>query len=62
MNVRLDRKSKRHENKAHAPLLIQSFPKTLRTRSEASWFGGSHNYKMKQNNLPSFIGKFHLRF
>jgi hypothetical protein len=34
---------------AHAPLLVESFPKT---RSEASWFGGSHNYKTKQNKLP----------
>jgi hypothetical protein len=35
-------------NQAHAPLLIESFPKTPRTRSEASWFGGSHSYKTKQ--------------
>jgi len=37
------------------PLLIKSFPKTPRTQSEASQFGGSlltkHN-KTKQNKLP----------
>jgi hypothetical protein len=39
-------------NQAHAaPLLIKSFPKTPRTQSEASQFGGSHNYKT--NYLPS---------
>ncbi len=38
-------------NQAHAPLLIESFPKTPRTRSEASRFDGSHNYKT--NYLPS---------
>jgi len=42
-------------NQAHAPLLVESFPKTPRTQSEASWFGGSHNYKTKQANLPSWI-------
>jgi hypothetical protein len=31
-------------NQAHAPLLIESFPMTPRTRFEASQFGGSHNY------------------
>jgi len=36
---------------AHAPLLIESFPKTPRTQSEASLFGGTHNYKT--NYLPS---------
>jgi len=36
-----------------APLLVKSFPKTPRTSSEASRFGGSHNYKIKQNKLPS---------
>jgi len=36
---------------ALAPLLVESFPKTPRTRSEASRFGGSHNYKT--NYLPS---------
>jgi hypothetical protein len=35
----------------HAPLLIESFPKTPRILSEASQFGGSHNYKT--NYLPS---------
>jgi hypothetical protein len=43
--------SKRQGTKAHAPLLVESFPKTPRTQSEASWFGGSHNYKT--NYLPS---------
>jgi len=43
-------------NQAHAPLLlVKSFPKTPRTQSEASRFGGTHNYKTKQNKLPSFI-------
>jgi hypothetical protein len=32
--------------------LVESFPQTARTRSEASWFGGSHNYK---NKVPSFM-------
>ncbi len=36
-------------NQAHAPLLVESFPKTPRTLFEASWFGVSHNYKTKQN-------------
>ncbi len=40
-------------NQAHAPLLVESFPKTPRTQSEASPFGGSHNYKTKQTKLPS---------
>jgi hypothetical protein len=35
-------------NQANAPLLVESFPKTPRTQSEASQFGGSHNYKTKQ--------------
>jgi hypothetical protein len=39
----------------HAPLLVDSFPKTPRTGYEASQFGGSHNYKIKQNKLPSFM-------
>jgi hypothetical protein len=38
-------------NQAHAPLLIKSFPKTPRTRSEASQFSGSHNYKTKQTTF-----------
>jgi hypothetical protein len=37
----------------NAPLLIESFPKTPRTQSEASRFNGSHNYKT--NYLPSYI-------
>jgi hypothetical protein len=32
------------------PFLIDSFPKTSRTQSEASWFGESHQYKTKQTN------------
>ncbi len=45
-------------NQSHAPLLVESFPKRPRTRSEASWFGGSHNYKQnKTNKLPSFIDR-----
>jgi hypothetical protein len=36
------------------PLPLQSFPKRPRTQSEASPFGGSHQYKTKQTNyLPS---------
>jgi len=38
-------------NQAHAPFLIQSFPKTPTTRSEASEFGGSHDYKTNQNKI-----------
>jgi hypothetical protein len=38
-------------NQAHAPLLVKSFPKTPRTRSEASQFDGYHKYKT--NYLPS---------
>jgi hypothetical protein len=34
-------------NQAHAPLLVERFPKIPRTRSETSWFSGSHNYKTK---------------
>jgi hypothetical protein len=48
--------SKRQWNQALALLIIESFPKTPRTRSEESWFGGSHIYKTKQNKtnyLPS---------
>jgi hypothetical protein len=47
-------------NQAHAPLLVESFPKTQRTWSEASQFDGSHNYKIKQNKLPSFINMYSL--
>ncbi len=38
-------------NQAHAPLLVKSFPKTSRTQSEASWFGGSHDHKTKQTTF-----------
>jgi hypothetical protein len=48
-------------NQAHAPLLVESFSKTPRTRSEASQFGGSHNYKTKQDKLPSFLHRL-IRF
>jgi hypothetical protein len=42
-------------NQAHAPLLIESFPKTPRTQSEASRFRGTHKYKQnKTNKLPCF--------
>jgi hypothetical protein len=41
----------------HHTLLVQSFPKTPRTQSEASQFGGSHNYKNKTNYLPSFLDR-----
>jgi len=44
-------------HQAHGPLLVESFPKTPRTQSEASQIGGSHNYKTKQNKLPSFIDR-----
>jgi hypothetical protein len=37
-------------NQAHAALLAESFPKRPRTRSEASWFGGSHKYKQNKTN------------
>jgi hypothetical protein len=41
-------------NQDDAPLLLKSFPKRPTTQSEASRFGGSHQYKTKQtNNLPS---------
>ncbi len=48
-----------HAPQAHAPLLVvvESFPKTPRTRSEASQFSESHYYK-KQNKLPSFIDRY----
>ncbi len=39
-------------NQADAPLLLESFPKRLRTWYEASWFRGSHQYK-QTNYLPS---------
>ncbi len=43
----------------YATVLVESFPKTPRTWSEASWFGGSHIYKTKQNKLPSFIDRWY---
>jgi hypothetical protein len=46
-------------NQAHAPLLIESFPKRRRTQSEASRFGGSHNFKQnKTNKRPSSIDRW----
>ncbi len=48
--------SKRHGT-VHAPFLVESFPKTSRTWSEASRFSGSHNYQTKQNKQPSFIDR-----
>ncbi len=45
-------------NQAHAPLLIERFPKTPRKRFESSQFGGSHKYKIKQNKLPFIIDKY----
>jgi hypothetical protein len=44
-------------NQANAPLIVESFPKTPRTQSEASQFGGSHNYKTKQTKPPSFTDR-----
>ncbi len=45
-------------NQAHASLLVKSFPKTQRTRSEASQFSRSHNYKTKQTTfLHRLIGR-----
>ncbi len=43
-------------NQAHAPLL-KSFPKTPRTLSEASPFGGSDNYSTKKTNCLFFIDR-----
>jgi hypothetical protein len=46
---------------AHATLVVKSFPKTPWTRSEASQFGGSHNYKtrnkIKQNKTIQYKTK-----
>jgi hypothetical protein len=50
-------KSKHHGTIPMNPLLVKSFSKTPRTRSEASRFGGSHNITTKQNKLPSFIDR-----
>jgi len=41
------------EPKAHAPFLIESFPKTSRTWTERSQFSASHNYKTKQTTFIS---------
>jgi hypothetical protein len=58
----LHRKSKCHETKLmHPSSSSRGFPKSPRTRSEASWFGVSHKYKQnktKQNKLPSFIDRW----
>ncbi len=43
-------------NQAHAPLLLESFPKTPRTRSQASQFPGSHNYERKQTTFTDRLG------
>jgi hypothetical protein len=43
---------------AHAPLLVESFPKRPRTQPEASWFAGSHKYKKKKKTtIPNFYKK-----
>jgi hypothetical protein len=47
-------------NQAHAPLLLESFWKRLRTQSKASLFSVSHKYKIKQNKQPSFIDKYQV--
>jgi hypothetical protein len=39
------------EPKSMHPSSSKSFPKTPITRSEASLFGGSHNYKTKQTTF-----------
>jgi hypothetical protein len=56
MHPSLSRAFQRHQEH-HAPVVVQSFPKTPRTRSEASQFSRPHNYKTKQNKLPSFIDR-----
>jgi len=33
--------------------------KDTKKPSEAPWFGGSHNYKTKQNKLPSLIDRLY---
>ncbi len=58
----LHHKSKCHGMKAHAPLLVEIYPKTPRTWSEVSQFGGSHNHKTKQSKLPSFIDRWVTSF
>jgi len=42
-------------SQAHAPLLLESFPRRPRMGSEASWFCGSRKYwQNKTNKLPCF--------
>jgi hypothetical protein len=48
-------KSKRHGTKPMHPSSSRACQRYQRTHSEASQFGGSHNYKTKQNKLPSLI-------
>jgi hypothetical protein len=56
-------------NQAHAPHPQQELSKDTKNSArafqrhkehgfEASPFSGSHNYKTKQNNLPSFIDRY----
>jgi hypothetical protein len=47
----LQGKSKCHGTQAHAPILIEIFPKTPRTQFEASRFSGFYNYKTKQTTF-----------
>jgi len=42
-------------NQAHAPLLVKSFPKRPRMRSEASRFGGSHKYKQNKTKQTNYL-------
>jgi hypothetical protein len=42
-------------NQADAPLLLESFPKRPRTRSEASQFGGSHKYKQNKTKQTNYL-------
>ncbi len=56
----LHRKSKCHETKPIHPSSSSSRAFQLRMRSEPSPFSGSHNYKTKQNKLPSFIDRCSL--
>jgi hypothetical protein len=43
-------KYKCHGTKPMHTSSSKSFPKRPRIRSEASWFGGSHNYQTKETN------------
>jgi hypothetical protein len=45
-------------DRAHAPLLVESFPKRPKTLSEASLFGGSHKYK--QNKQTTLLHRWML--